>query len=211
MRLRVHRALSMFVVPSRPCWKGFVMAQAAVALGLESLAGVDAHKAALAKLESLEEELDAALSRRKSNGLLRRAIQVWRRGDIARAGQLALAATEADETNGQAFHVLALALEKMGHLHKALVTFERAFRLAPNDPDLLLNLGLTAWNMKLREQAMKMFRLFIQANPTSPLGYNNLGMVQCELGDPATALETLRGAIFQMPTESILWNSLATV
>jgi len=187
------------------------MAQAAVAQGLDSLAGVSARNAALAKLEALEEELDAALCRRKSNSLVRRAIKVWRRGEIARAGQLALEATEADSSNAQAFHVLALALEKMGHQHKALVTFERAFQLDPHDPDLLLNLGLTAWNMKMREQAQNMFRRFIAANPTSPLGYNNLGMVQCELGDPATAIETLRSAIYQMPTEPILWNSLATV
>jgi tetratricopeptide (TPR) repeat protein len=191
--------------------KDFSMAQAAVAQGLDMLAGVGAHHAALAKLEALEEELDAALDRRKSNGLLRRAIKVWRRGEIARAGQLALEATEADPTNAQAFHVLALALEKMGHQHKALVTFEKAFQLDPNDPDLLLNLGLTAWNMKMREQAQNMFRQFITANPGSPLGYNNLGMVQCELGDHATAIETLRNAIYQMPTEPILWNSLATV
>jgi tetratricopeptide (TPR) repeat protein len=138
-------------------------------------------------------------------------VKVWRTGEIARAGQLALEATEADPSNAQAFHVLALALEKMGHQHKALVTFEKAFQLKPDDPDLLLNLGLTAWNMKMREQAMKMFRLFIGMNPGSPLGYNNLGMVQCELGDPATAIETLRNAIYQMPAEPMLWNSLATV
>ncbi|HEY4125853.1 MAG TPA: tetratricopeptide repeat protein [Rhizomicrobium sp.] len=187
------------------------MAQAAVAQGLDMLAGVGAHQTALAKLEALEEELDAALGRRKSNGLLRRAIKVWRRGEIARAGQLALEATEADPTNAQAYHVLALALEKMGHQHKALVTFEKAFKLDPKDPDLLLNLGLTAWNMKMRAQAQNMFRQFIAANPGSPLGYNNLGMVQCELGDPTTAIETLRNAIYQMPTEPMLWNSLATV
>src|SRR5690348_11773566 len=143
------------------------MAEAAVAPGLDMLAGVNAHNTALAKLEALEEQIDAALNRRKSNGLVRRAIKVWRRGEIARAGQLALQAAEADETNAQAYHVLALALEKMGHLHKALVTFERAFALAPNEPDLLLNLGLTAWNMKLREQAVKMFRLYITASPDS--------------------------------------------
>ena len=26
-------------------------------------------------------------------------------------------------------------LERMGHLHKALVTYERAFQLDPDDPD----------------------------------------------------------------------------
>ena len=187
------------------------MAQAAVAPGLDSLAGMDARADTLTKLEKLSEEIDAALSRRKSNGFLRRAIKNWRRGDIARAGQLALEATQADGSNGQAFHVLAMALERMGHLHKALVTYEQAFKIDPNDPDLLLNLGLTAWNLKMIEGAEKMFQLFIAARPDSPLGYNNLGTIQADQGQQSIAIETLRAAIYRMPTEAILWNSLATV
>ncbi len=187
------------------------MAQAAVAPGLDTLAGMDARASALAKFETLAEEIDAALARRKSNGVLRRAIKNWRRGDIVRAGQLALEATQEDGSNAQAFHVLAMALERMGHLHKALVTYERAFEIDPNDPDLLLNLGLTAWNLKLTEGAEKMFRLFIAARPDSPLGYNNLGTVQADQGRQTIAIETLRAALYRMPTESVLWNSLATV
>ncbi len=187
------------------------MAQAAVAPGLDSLAGMDAHADTLTKLEKLSEEIDAALSRRKSNGFLRRAIKNWRRGDIARAGQLALEATQTDGSNGQAYHILAMALERMGHLHKALVTYERAFEIDPNDPDLLLNLGLTAWNLKLIAGAEKMFQLFIAARPDSPLGYNNLGTIQADQGRQSVAIETLRAAIYRMPTEAILWNSLATV
>ena len=75
----------------------------------------------------------------------------------------------------------------MGHLHKALVTYERAFQLDPDDPELLINLGLTAWNLKLTEGAAKMFQLYIAACPDSPLGYNNLGSVQCDLGHPDVA------------------------
>src|SRR5665213_2843821 len=107
----------MLAVSWCPRTKGHFMAQAAVALGLDSLAGVGAHSQALARLEALEEQMDSARQRRKSNGMVRRAVKVWRRGDITRAAQLALGATEADETNAQAFHVLALALEKMGHMH----------------------------------------------------------------------------------------------
>ena len=187
------------------------MAQLAVAPGLDSLAGIGAQNSAIARLEALIEDRDAAIARRKSNGMLRRAVKSWRRGDIARAGQLALAASDADETNAQAFHILAMALERMGHLHKALVTYERAFALDPEDSDLLLNLGLTAWNQKLIPEAEKMFQLFIGKQPDSPLGYNNLGTIQSDMGRPSTAIETLRGAIYRMPTEALLWNSIATV
>ncbi len=56
-----------------------------------------------------------------------------------------------------------------------------------------------------------MFRQYIGRCPDSPLGYNNLGSVLCDMGDPDLAIETLRAAIYRMPKEAVLWNSLATV
>src|SRR5436853_1800520 len=114
---------------------------------LDTLAGVDARLQAIDKLEALVEEAVREKARHPSNIALKRAVRTWRRGDIVRAGQWALKATEADSTSSKAFHVLAMALERMGHLHKALITYERAFELDPEDPELLINLGLTAWNL----------------------------------------------------------------
>jgi tetratricopeptide (TPR) repeat protein len=187
------------------------MAQAAAALGLESRAGRGAQEEALARFEGASESTDAIAQRRVSDAILRRAIKAWRSGDIARAGRLALEATSSDETNAQAYHILAMSLERMGHLHKALVTYERAFQLDPDDPDLLINLGLTAWGLKMRDGATEMFRRFIDMKPDSPLGYNNLGTILCEMGEASTAIEMLRDTLLRMPNEPILWNSLATV
>ncbi len=187
------------------------MAMAQPLPGIDALSGVDARLQALDKLEALVGEVVREKARHRSNVLLKRGIRRWRRGDIVAAGQWALKATEADGENAKAFHVLAMALERMGHLHKALVTYERAFELDPADPELLINLGLTAWNLKLTEGASKMFQLYIAACPDSPLGYNNLGSVQCDLGRPDAAIEILRAALMRMPHEAILWNSLATV
>jgi tetratricopeptide (TPR) repeat protein len=187
------------------------MANAAALKSIESLSGVDARMEALDRLERLTDEAAAEIVRHRSNLLLKRGIKAWRRGEIVRAGQWALKSSEMDPTNAKSFHVLAMALERMGHLHKALVTYERAFELDPEDPELLINLGLTAWNLKLTEGAARMFQLYVTACPDSPLGYNNLGSVQYDLGSAETAIETLRAAIFRMPEEAILWNSLATV
>ncbi len=75
------------------------MAQAAVAPGLDSLAGMDARADTLTKLEKLSEEIDAALSRRKSNGFLRRAIKNWRRGrEIPVAAAIACRMMESEPT-----------------------------------------------------------------------------------------------------------------
>ncbi|HKQ10644.1 MAG TPA: tetratricopeptide repeat protein [Rhizomicrobium sp.] len=178
---------------------------------LDTLAGVDARLQAIDKLEELVNEVVQEKTRHRSNVALKRAVRTWRKGDIVKAGQWALKATDIDSGNSKAFHVLAMALERMGHQHKALITYERAFELDPEDPELLINLGLTAWNLKLTDGAKKMFQLYIAACPDSPLGYNNLGSVLSDLGDQETAIETLRAAIFRMPGEAILWNSLATV
>src|SRR6195952_4476235 len=175
------------------------MAQALPQPTLNMLAGVDARLEAIDKLEALVNEVVREKSRHRSNTALKRGIRAWRKGDIVKAGQWALKATEADGNNPKAFHVLAMALERMGHLHKALVTYERAHQLDPEDPELLINLGLTAWNLKLIDGAARMFQLYIDAKPDSPLGYNNLGSVQYDLGSAETAIETLRAAIFRMP------------
>ena len=187
------------------------MAQLAAAPGLDSLAGIDARLAAIVKLEAMNDEYGAIETRRRSNAALKRAIKAWQKGDIVRAGQLALESADIDELNPKAYHVLGMALSRMGHQHKALVTYERAFALDPEDPELLINLGLAAWNLEINSGAAKMFSLYIGACPDSPLGYNNLGSVQSDMGEIDTAIETLRAAIFRMPGEAILWNALATV
>src|SRR6201996_2473031 len=187
------------------------MAQALPQPTMNTLAGVDARLQAIDKLEMLVNEAAQGRARLRSNVFLKRAIGLGRKGQIVRAGQWALKATEADPENPKAFHVLAMALERMGHLHKALVTYERAFELDPEDPELLINLGLTAWHLKLTDGAAKMFQLYIAANPGSALGYNNLGSVQSDMGQPEVAIETLRAPLLRMPDQAILWNSLATV
>ena len=187
------------------------MAHAQAALSLENRAGSGAQEDTLLRLEQSREGAVDALQQRISNGILRRAVKAWRAGDIARAGQLALKATLAEETNAQAYHLLAMCLERMGHVHKALVTYERAFELDPDDPDLLINLGLTAWSLDVRDGAVDMFQRYIVLRPDSPLGYNNLGTILCEMGDVSAAIDTLRTALLRMPTEAVLWNALATV
>src|SRR5215475_873040 len=187
------------------------MASVAALKSIDSLSGVDARLEALERLEKLTDEAAAEIARHRSNLLLKRGIRAWRKGELVRAGQWALKATDVDETNAKAFHVLAMALERMGHVHKALVTYERAYQLDPTDPELLINLGLTAWNLKMTKSAAGLFKRYIDACPTSPLGYNNLGSVLYDLGHPEAAIESLRQAIFTMPQEAILWNSLATV
>jgi tetratricopeptide (TPR) repeat protein len=173
--------------------------------------GIGATTAALAHVEAATQTVEVMGTKLRSNKLLNRALAAWKRGNTQRAAQLALEATGVDEDNAQAYHMLAIALEKLGHLDKALVTYEKAFQLAPDDSNLLLNLGLTAWNLDMLEGAERMFRHYIEQCPDRPAGYNNLGSVLRDRGSLSAAIEVLKGAIYRMPDSAMLWNSLATV
>lgn len=172
---------------------------------------VNARDALLARVEQTAQDSASLKARRQSNKLLLRALKAWKRGETVPAAKLSLEATNADETNAQAYHLLAITLEKLGHLHKALVTYERAFQLEPNDPDLILNLGLTAWNTGNMDGAERMFRVYIETRPDSPEGYNNLASVMRDRGNINQAIEIIRGAIYRIPDQPMLWNTLATI
>lgn len=166
---------------------------------------------ALDRVEASTLALETIGERLRSQKLLARALKAWKRGNSPRAAQLALESVNADESNAQAYHVLAITLEKLGHLDKALVTYEKAFQLSPGDTDLVLNLGLSAWNMKMYDGAKRMFHEYIERKPEHPAGYNNLGSVLRDEGNISEAIEVLQGAIYRMPSEAMLWNTLATV
>jgi len=61
--------------------------------------------AAIAKLEKISEDIDAAAARRKSNQTLPARDQAWQHSDFVRSAQLSLAATNSDDTNAKAFQL----------------------------------------------------------------------------------------------------------
>jgi tetratricopeptide (TPR) repeat protein len=140
-----------------------------------------------------------------------KALKAYKRGDYKAAVLRALEATRLDPKAAQAYHTLALALEGLGELHKALVMYERAMQLDPKDPEVYLNLGLVAWKLHMLEGAEKFFRLYVALNADSPLGYNNLGGVLRDQTRFNDAIEILRGAIYRFPDKAELWNTLGTV
>jgi tetratricopeptide (TPR) repeat protein len=140
-----------------------------------------------------------------------KALKAYKRGDYKAAVTRALEATRLDPNAAQAYHTLAMALEGLGELHKALLMYERAMSLDPKDPEVYLNLGLVAWKLRMLEGAEKFFRLYVAMCPESSLGYNNLGGVLRDETRFDDAIEILRGAIHRFPEKAELWNTLGTV
>src|ERR1700754_628413 len=99
----LHRGLSMrgFDSLEFPA-KRLTMAQPPALKRIDALTGMDARLQALDKLEGLVDEVVAQKARHRSNQYLKRAVRIWRKGDIVRSGQWALKASEADESNPKA-------------------------------------------------------------------------------------------------------------
>jgi tetratricopeptide (TPR) repeat protein len=143
--------------------------------------------------------------------LLVKALKAYKRQDFGAAALRALEATRLDETCAQAYHVLAIALEGMGELHKALQMYERALKLDPEDAEIYLNLGLVAWKLRMLEGAEKFFGIYISMQPAAHQGYNNLGSVLRDQHRFDEAIDVIRNAIYRFPENAELWNTMGTI
>ncbi len=173
--------------------------------------GIGAEAAFLARAEKDAATQVADATRRLCHKHLRKAINAFHRHDYGKAAVLSVDATEADPKCGQAFHMLALSLENLGEIAKALTMYERAIALDPTDTDLYLNLGLAAWRMSLHEVAEKFFRLYCEMEPDQPMGWNNLAGVLRDTSRFDEAIDVARAAIMRMPEQPLLWNTLGTI
>lgn len=187
------------------------MALLAAAPSNDPLARIEQRFDALGRLGAMVEDRKADKKRHRSDRFVRLALKCWRNGNAPQTAKCALRATQLDASNARAFHVLGTALQRMGYFHKALVTFEEAHRLDPSDPEMLIDLGICAWQMKMPDVARQLFNKYIEAKPNVPLGYNNLASLLADTGDLDRAIEVVRDAILRMPNEPMLWHSLGTM
>jgi tetratricopeptide (TPR) repeat protein len=168
-------------------------------------------------LDHLKSKLDAKPTAGRGAGyerirkLLRRALGAYKTEDYGECCQLTLEALDIDQNHPQANHVMAVGLERLGELHKAIQFYERALALDPSDLEIYFNLGLVAWRLKMYEAAERLFRIYIDRAPEKAEGFNNLGGVLRDQGKFESAIDVLRGAIYRLPEEPQLWNSLGTV
>ncbi|MGY6628929.1 MAG: tetratricopeptide repeat protein [Oceanicaulis sp.] len=158
----------------------------------------------------------AGLALRKINpkalGLLRRAMREMDTGPAgaAKAARLCLNALTLSPDLPIANQAMALALERLGRLSKALEFYERAWRLEPNNPDIYSNLAMAAWKLDMLDGAEKFLRLQLKLKPNCPNGVINLAGVLRDKGQYEDSVELLRAAIYAAPETTELWNALGT-
>ncbi|MFT4253644.1 MAG: flagellar protein FlbA [Caulobacter sp.] len=169
--------------------------------------GDSASKEALARLKQATQGVrDQAQSR-----LLDQAILAVRRHDYAKAEQLAQKALSQDQGLGVAWHVLAVAREKLGDFAASMHCYEAALKLLPNQDAVAADVGRLAYRMGMPDIAAKLFRLHLAHQPNDVAGLNNLASALRDLNAESEAIEVLKPAIGANPEQPILWNTLGTV
>jgi tetratricopeptide (TPR) repeat protein len=162
---------------------------------------------ALARLNLALTELKAM----RITPLLRRATAALEAENSKLAADLALEALNLDERSGLAWHVLAIAREKVGDFKSAIQCYESALALSTDQADIANGLGRLAYRLGMKPLAASLFAIYRAARPDCIQGVNSLACVQRDLHDYGAAIETLRPAIMANPESPLLWNTLGTV
>ena len=170
-------------------------------------AGDPTSRTALARLrKSNAQILSASL-----HSVLTKSVAALQKEAFDAAGKLALKALELDERCGLAWHILAIAREKLGDLGSALKCYQSAHDLL-EDPEVVgADLGRLAYRLDMKDTAEVLFRRFLDANPDATEVANNLACVLRDRQAYEEAIDTLKPALAIAPTNSLLWNTLGTV
>jgi len=152
-----------------------------------------------------------AKAQRKAVEQLKTAVASIRVGDYEAASRRCLAILQADERNGLAWHVLAIAREKAGGLSEALNAYDAALRILPEDPAIAHDLARLAQRLGHLDIAEKLLLRFLSVEPGHVEGTNNLACVLRDQKRYDEAIDRLRELI-EIETDSpTLWNTLGTV
>jgi tetratricopeptide (TPR) repeat protein len=90
-------------------------------------------------------------------------------------------------------------LSGQGKYAEALEHFRKAMALAPYDPVLYNNMGVTFFKMAEMDSAIKSYQTAIRMRPAYARAYTNLGDVYYTIGDYNLALQAVRTAIKKDP------------
>ena len=93
---------------------------------------------------------------------------------------------------GETHNNLAAALMAKGRVDEALDQYRTAIGLMPKMPRLYFNHASALVSLGRLEEAEKVLRTLVERFPAAAQGWNNLGFVQFQRGDPATAIVSLR-------------------
>lgn len=143
---------------------------------------------------------------------------------MVREGQAHLVAGRADKARSiaeltvkrqpelsAAWHLLALACEALSDNSAALDAYQQAMSLAPDQPQIGVDLARLAMTLDLFAVAERLLLTCRQQDPGSIAIINSLALAQASQMNLAAAIATLTTALEALPSEPILWNTLGLI
>jgi protein O-GlcNAc transferase len=132
------------------------------------------------------------------------AEQGWRAflaGDLGRARAACEAAVQADPGNASALRNLGCVLDASGHHQDAVLLYQRALGLRPDDAIVLSNLGVAYLNQQCPELARAAFERAVAGDATYPTAHLNLAQWHHQHGQAADAEEAYHQYLRLRPTD----------
>ena len=142
---------------------------------------------------------------------LAEALACLRAGNWQGASEAALAALQADDRLGAAWHALAAARERLGDLDTAFTCYQNALKLAPGDAIVATDLGRLAYRTGHLDLAEKFFAYVLSLRPADADAASALASVLRDQGRLDEAGGVLKRAIETHGDDAALWNGLGTV
>lgn len=132
-------------------------------------------------------------------------------GRIGKARAMAEAAIKKQPNFPTAWHLLALACEALSDHSVALDAYQQAMTLAPDQPQIGVDLARLAMTLELYAVAERLLAAALRQDPGSIEINNSLALAQASQMKGAAAIATLTSALETHPTEPILWNTLGLI
>lgn len=137
---------------------------------------------------------------------LQQALALDERGDRESAMNLVLHLLEQHPAFAPAIKAKGMFLEESGHTAEASAAFEEALKLAPNDPDLLLEVGIARLKAGQRDEALKLLEHCVRISPAEGDAQFYLAQIYHLNGKDDLALRAIRQAVKAQPDNPAAWQ-----
>jgi protein O-GlcNAc transferase len=143
--------------------------------------------------------------------LLRRAMSLHQRGDLAHAESIYRQALEAEPRSADAWHYLGVLAQQTGRADAAHAMLCQAVALNPALAPAHYHLGVVLMGLRQVAAAVACFWQTIQLSPGHVDAHINLGNALQELNEPAWAFAAYRGALHLDPLHPYIPHNLGNV
>jgi Tfp pilus assembly protein PilF len=137
---------------------------------------------------------------------LQQALTLVKRGDRQAAMNLVVQLLEQHPSFAPAIKLKGMLLEEAGRKSEAAAAYEEALKYAPNDPDLLLELGIYKLNAGQKEEALQLLEHCVRILPNDADAQFYLAQAYHLNGRDEPALRAIRRSLKIEPDNAAVWQ-----